>query len=212
MINYRIQVPGATANFIKESAKYITIKSLDNLMNTIKQDNLDYLSSIDSQFTMSCMIFNSNIYLLISIEDDISFHEYMLKFDNILTAKYLFKNEYLFKPYIMNIKDDITSNNISIPYDEPSVFYNGYQYNIVVTLNESNSKYYFSIVDSATRESVLSITKDYESTLKVSAFPVAHRFKHINKPIARELEIDIDTLPEPIKNQILATAVKLSLN
>ena len=100
MINYRIQVPGATANFIKESAKCITIKSLDNLMNTIKQDNLNYLSSIDDQFTMSCMIFNNGIYLLISIEDDISFHEYILKFDNLLTAKYLFENEHLFKPSI----------------------------------------------------------------------------------------------------------------
>ena len=212
MINYRVQVPGATASFIKESAKCITIKSLDNLMNTIKQDNLNYLSSIDDQFTMSCMIFNNGIYLLISIEDDISFHEYILKFDNLLTAKYLFENEYLFKPYIMNIKDDIDSNNISIHYDEPSVSYNGHEYNIVVTLNESNSKYYFKLVDSATRESVLNIIKDYESTLKIIAFPIAaNRFKYINKTIDRELEIDINTLPEPIKNQILATAVQFSL-
>ena len=112
----------------------------------------------------------------------------------------------------MSIKDDIDSNNISIHYDEPSVSYNGHEYNIVVTLNESNSKYYFKLVDSATRESVLDIIKDYESTLKIIAFPIAaNRFKYINKPIDREVEIDINTLPEPIKNQILATAVQLSL-
>lgn len=188
----------AATIFVKESIPYITIRSIDNFIKNINSKDLSPLIYQNAVY-INVMDVN-NVYLFISINNNIH-HRYILKFDNLNTVKYLINNNELFLTY-----DEIKSTT---NYDEQPINYNNHVYSLTCGLYKLPTC--FQLIDLDSREILLYCGYEESSNLIISItrlattrFPSLSFYNEYDK-------VSLDELPLPIKEQIIANSIKLSL-
>ena len=201
-------------DFINESKKYITKSSIDNLLKKTEDNKLSRLAIIDDKFSFMYIEKHTDIYLVISIYSTYYTykHTYILKFKDIYTAEYFSK--YYSTTYTKLIATDISNGNTSLPYNEPEISYNNKLYNIVIIRYDKNSICCFSLIDSQSRESLLSVVNTSNASIKITIYNTGiSRLLNTDYDYSKidNMVIELNALPEIIQNQILATAVRLSL-
>lgn len=184
------QVASIVKNFIHDSSDYVTIPKIKQLHNIRK---LELSLNLYTTF----QIYKNSIYLQIeSNELDTS---YLLKFDNIYTAKYLAEelrfNSNAYKK--LNGIDNISYNELEVEQD-------GYIYNIFITSNSRSGTYNISIVDNKSRI-VIATYMNNNAILGSGVYvekQAIERFALMKHCDFRDF-VDINLLPNKIKEQII---------
>lgn len=192
--------------FVSSSINGVSSENIFQLQRNIGMDISKYTlfnQSICSAFGFNINVPDKTVYLIVYLQN-----EHILKFDSIYTAKYFAEKDAIQSKYVAALMNDI-NHNASFEYNEQSVTYNGNDYNIAIIRNNKDN-YYLSLVDSISREVVLTVVNTADNSIKVSAKNIAtKRFPNITG--LNDFQVDLDSLPSIIKEQILATVVMLSL-